>query len=542
MVLRWKDKKLTELDRTKLLRNSGTYTLLLVALFAMTFFGVCDPQTGLQGPQGSAAKVNGEVISALEFRRAYRQMSENEQQQNPNGFDPVKMQFSRTVMQQLVDERIMFQIAVSMGMEATLEEVSDFFSRQAAFKNEDGSFSPERFQRILKENRYTEATMLDEWRRRMTVNKFQQYLASTVFVSDKAVEIEYRANETKLNLEYLQLDPAQITVTVTDADVTAFLTEEGKKKVQEFYDAQRSEFNTDEKLKARHILVGFTGARNASAEAAARSKENAKARAEEILTKVKAAGADFAKIAGEMTDEAAGKTKGGDLGFFARDAMVKEFADAAFALKVGEISGVVESPFGFHVIKAEAIQPGKNQKVEDVTNQIARRIIERDRKPALLAERATKVLEAAKSGDKGKLDGVLKEFGLAWKETGEISAGARFIPTLGSDDATIAAVRALRTPQQLHDGVLDVRDSKFIVRLKTRSEPDMAKLTAEKKKELADSARFTQGYKLLSTVRSSARKDLEKGKRLWENPDFALQDERRAAADSSGADEAAPGS
>ena len=80
-----------------------------------------------------------------------------------------------------------------------------------------------------------------------------------------------------------------------------------------------------------------------------------KKQAEDILAKVKAPGADFAKLANQYTEEEVGKTRGGDLDFFARRAdggqMVKEFEDAAFALKPGEVSGVVKSQFGYHIIK-----------------------------------------------------------------------------------------------------------------------------------------------------------------------------------------------
>jgi parvulin-like peptidyl-prolyl isomerase len=102
-------------------------------------------------------------------------------------------------------------------------------------------------------------------------------------------------------------------------------------------------------IAASHFLVMYKGSMRAP-ETVTRTKDEAKARALEGLAKVKK-GEDFAKIVGEYSDEPGAAQRGGALGDFTADRMVKPFSDAAFNLKVGEISGLVETPFGFHVIK-----------------------------------------------------------------------------------------------------------------------------------------------------------------------------------------------
>jgi NIMA-interacting peptidyl-prolyl cis-trans isomerase 1 len=102
-------------------------------------------------------------------------------------------------------------------------------------------------------------------------------------------------------------------------------------------------------ISARHVLIQWMGAQHAGS-SVVRTRDQARVVAEEVLRRAKA-GEDFARLAVEYSDEPGAAARGGSLGRFGHGQMVKAFEDAAFALKPGDISEIIESPFGFHIIQ-----------------------------------------------------------------------------------------------------------------------------------------------------------------------------------------------
>ena len=129
--------------------------------------------------------------------------------------------------------------------------------------------------------------------------------------------------------------------------------------LHKLYEEQKANFSVGEERHARHILIKVDENADDKAVEAARSK------AEEILKKIRSGG-DFANLAKKYSDDSGSAAEGGDLGFFGKGVMVKPFEDTVFSMKVNEVSDLVRSPFGFHIIKLEGINPGHGKTFEEV--------------------------------------------------------------------------------------------------------------------------------------------------------------------------------
>ena len=524
-MFRMKDKAFEKGNPKKIANNFGTYTILFVALGAMTFFGVCTPQQGPGGLSGAAGRVGNEEISNAEFSRAYENYASRLRQQYGERYDSSALRVAHSVMDQLISGRVLYLKALELGLAVSEDEVVRMLSEAAAFTDEEGKFSSESFRNYLRHNRYSEASFMEEMQRNMTVQKLREFVAQSAFVSSKAAKIEYRLRETKLDVDYLKVDPQQIKMLLPKADVDAFLADDAaKEKIRIYYDSHKDDYIQEEQVQARHILVGFTGARNASVEAGKRSKEVARKRAEALLAQVKASGADFAKVAKAETDEPSGKKSGGDLGFFKRSDMVASFADAAFALKKGEISTIVESPFGFHVIKVTDRKSRKETTVDQARREIAEKILQRDKGPEFAKNLADGVLLALKESK--PVDKTLRDHGLKWAKTGEFPINAGYISGLGSSAEIKAAVYSLRKPSQIYPEVLKSGRHLYILKLAKRQDAEADKLDQGEAERLSASAAFSEGYAYLGELERRAQKEFEDRKVIFRNPSYLALDDQ----------------
>ncbi len=519
-MLRWKDKTLDHPDTKKLIRNFGTYSILLLALIAMTFFGVCSPRGGgVMSVSGHAAKVAGEEINTFEFRRAYQNRLESFKSQFGGQFDPSMFNLSKMVLDQLVTDRIIFVTAKESGIEVQPVEVERLLLDGKAFRDDKNQFSLEAYTNYLKSQGYTEASFTDEIRRSITVQKFREYVNSTAYISTKAQAWEKLVDDTKFEFSYVKFDAKNTNIVISPAEVQAFLNDAGKARVKEYYESNKTQYEEEEKVRARHILVQYVGARNASGESAKRTKDDALKRAQNIL-KLANSKSDFATLAQQWTDEPSGKTKGGDLGYFDKKTMDPKFTEVAFKLPKDSLSEIVETPFGFHIIKVEDKKAGKNTTLDQATKSIAETFIKKDKAPAALKSQAEEFLKLVRE-NKTPLT-------TDWKTTEAVSLSAKSIPAVNLKEESVTKLFSLSKPDEVLPEVLTAGDDLYVFKLRTINK---ATVPATPKTDEEDQPSRSFGSSLMTAYEKSMRKNLEEKGRIWQNPEYLKIDQKKAPSE-----------
>jgi peptidyl-prolyl cis-trans isomerase D len=371
-----------------------------VIVIVFVFWGI----GGLRNnPMQVVARVNGKVITAREFERAYANMSRAYQQVYPQGA-PEDM-LRGQVLDQLVTNELLTQEADHLGLAVGNDELRQSIIAIPSFQV-DGQFSKDAYLRTLQLNNLKPSDFESLQTQQLLVNKVQELIRAGVHITDEQVLERYRYENGRVELRFVRIPANDFVkqVNVSDADAQAYYDKHKEdfrepermrirfidfrpehfaadvkptdEDIQAYYDAHTNQFEQPEEVRARHILIRLApGASPADRDAAHK-------RAEEILQKAKA-GADFAELAKQNSDDVTA-ADGGDLGFFARGKMTPAFEAAAFALSPGQISDVVETPFGFHIIKVEEKHEAHTATLDEVRDKVVEAVKkERGRELAL---------------------------------------------------------------------------------------------------------------------------------------------------------------
>lgn len=342
------------------------------------------------------ARVHGETISRQQLDMATAALQRRYEEMLRGQFS-AEMARSLDVrgraLDQLIDQALLREEASRLGIQVTDAELVETIQQLPRYQVNG------RFDRDLLEQELTFQKDRGEFKRDLQDGLLRQRIQSLVVdgvqVADAEVEDRYRVDHEQVSLAFVRTGAADLAkdVTLSDDDLRAYLaahedryrtptmvraryvayrTADFRSQVEvtdgdvaEYYELHKDDaFSVPEQVRARHILVKVPPDADADAKSAARKQ------AEDLLAQVKAGG-DFAALAKEHSGDPGSAAKGGDLGLFGRGRMTPAFEDAAFALQAGGLSDVVETPFGFHIIKVEEHQSASVKPLDAVRDQIA---------------------------------------------------------------------------------------------------------------------------------------------------------------------------
>jgi peptidyl-prolyl cis-trans isomerase D len=369
---------------------------VVIAVFiAFVFVDFGGGLSGVNGGRQAAATVGDQQVSYAEFEREYRRLENQYREAFGEQFTPElanQMKLPLQALERLVDQKLLLEEAERLGLEASDHEVREAILGIPGLKDSDGHFvGKATYDRFLRVNGLTPRTFEASVREELILGKLQAIVASSVAVADADVEKAYREQSERASIRFVQvsasrfaaevgaLQPAELEsyfaahrdeFKLPEQRVVDYLLVDSAKArakvqldaadLQRYYQEHLADYTQPEQVRARHILIKVDDKRGAID--AERQLYAARTRIEK--------GEDFAKVAGEVSEDPASKTRGGDLGYFARGRMIKEFEEAAFGAERNTLIGPIRTSFGFHLIEVLDQRPGGQRPFSEVEGQV----------------------------------------------------------------------------------------------------------------------------------------------------------------------------
>ncbi|RZT42266.1 SurA N-terminal domain-containing protein [Cupriavidus agavae] len=374
--------------------------LLLVLVFpSFVFFGVESYSRFMDGSH-DVAKVDGRAITVQEVDNVVRDQSERMRQMLGNNYDP--RMFEGAAARQSVLDQLILQRVVADATQKNHLTVSDTQVRDAIqaipavaqLRGPDGKFDDKAYVQLLAQQGMTPEQLDARMRFELATQQLGAAVGSTAFVPKSLLDRLIAIRDQQRDVQALTIKSADFTSKVTpdaaalkayyEAHLSAYTTPEQAKveyvvlsgdalaasqtvtpeELKSYYDSNIQRFRTEEQRRASHILIA------APKDGKDADRKAAKEKAEKLLADVKKHPETFAEVAKKNSQDPGSAEKGGDLGFMGRGALVKPFEDAMYGLKDGQISDLVETDYGYHIIKLTGIKPAETQPLETVRPEL----------------------------------------------------------------------------------------------------------------------------------------------------------------------------
>jgi peptidyl-prolyl cis-trans isomerase D len=372
---------------------------VIIGLLALTFavWGI-ESYTRGRGHSDAVAKIDTISISPREFSEELGRQQERLRQLFGRNFDPSTvdtLETRRALLEGMIEQRLVAQAAIKNRLLVSDDALREVIASIPAFQV-NGKFSKSAYESVLRAQNppLTPAAYESSLRYELALGQLARAIGQTAIAPQAVVQHLVRLEEEQREVSeaLVPADKFLAQVTVGDAQAKAYYdshqdefrtpervraqylelsaAELGRQEpvtdaeVKKLYESRASQYRVPEERRVSHILIAVP------ADAKPAQREAARKKAEQILAELRKAPQRFAELAKKYSQDPGSAQKGGDLGLFGRGMMVKPVEDAAFALKDGETSGVVESEFGYHIIKVTGIQPARARSLEEVRPQL----------------------------------------------------------------------------------------------------------------------------------------------------------------------------
>ncbi|HPR05193.1 MAG TPA: SurA N-terminal domain-containing protein [Denitromonas sp.] len=528
-------------------RNNKRIAQVILALISVTFgfFGI-ESYLNNNGAVGEVATVGGTPISAYEFEQAVREQQDRIRAANEGQVDPATFQdplFRRAVLDNLVNQRLLSLFASEHRLSVSDDQLRQTIAGIPAFQ-EDGQFSNARYQAALRGQGMNDLSFQERLRGELAYQQVLSAIGEAAMVPKSAVSRVLSAQLEERTVHMVRFEPEAYlkSVEITqeaakayyDANIESYAVparvklsylvlsaDTLKSKVSVSDDELRAEYEqtkqnlgTPEERKARHILVQVAADASDADVAAARTK------AEGLLAEIKADGTRFEAIAKTASDDPGSSANGGDLGFFGRGAMLKPFEDAAFSLAAGEVSELVRSDFGFHIIRVDEIRKATIPSFENARGQLESVLRERaaSRRFAESAEQfANLVYEQPDS-----LEPAANQFGLEIRSTDDwIQKGATTVAGFESPALAEAVFSQSAINSKHNTDAIDIGNNTIVAARVSAYEPAQRRSFDEVKPDVESQLRKQQAADAAAKAGADQLAALTKGEKVelkWGDP------------------------
>ncbi len=454
---------------------------LIIGAFVGTIFLVWGKGSDKAQSDGNVAvTINGSQVSYDDYQTSYSNLYNLYRSVYKEQFTPAlekQLNLRQQALDSLIDQTLLLEEGKRLGIRVSKQELVDSIAAIDAFK-ENGVFNKERYVQVLSYQRLTTDAFEAMQERQLFVDKVRELLQEEVSIDDDDIDAEYHRRNDKIDLNVVKFAPPlfESKVDVDDEALQSYFEEHKEEyrlsekialdylvfdpangrdavtlddaELEKYYRRHLDAYEVKEQVKASHILI------KAEAESSDEVKEEKRAFAEKLLVDLDE-GADFAELARKHSDDPGSASRGGELGFFTRGTMVAPFEEAAFTLKPGELSGVVETSYGFHIIRADEYVEAGIKKLADVINAV-KEGARADKSKQLAFEKAMDLYNINRKG--GSLAAAADAGGLSVEQTplftrGEAIPGFGLLPDV-SGVAFSLDVGELTRPVQVEKGVL----------------------------------------------------------------------------------------